>query len=390
MDAVSVTAPRGFRAQGVASGIKPAGQFDLAVLAAARPGPAAAVFTTNRAVAAPVTVSKRHLATGAGIIAVVANAGCANAATGAVGAAAAQAMAEATAAELGCAASEVLVASTGPIGPQLPMGRVEDGISRAVAGLDESPEAANRAAAAILTTDSITKEVVVPSDGFTVGAMVKGSGMIRPDMATMLAFLTTDAIVGPERLDEALRPAVDVSFNSLNIDGCESTNDTTVVLASGESGVRPGPGSLREALTRACLELAEMMARDAEGAARVVSIDVTGASSDEIARAAGRAMADSALVRASFYGGDPNWGRLIGALGASDVEFDPARFGISYEGVTVAEDGMVITYDAPELLERMASGDLEVEVTLGAGPGRARILTTDLTPDYVRFNLERS
>ena len=387
---MSVTSPRGFKAQGVASGIKPAGQLDLAVLSASGPVPAAAVFTKNHAAAAPVKLSKKHLASGQGITAVVVNAGCANAATGVQGDAAARQMAETTSAALGCSVSEVLVASTGMIGTQLPMIGVQDGILRAVAGLDDSLEAANRAAKAILTTDSVTKEVLIPADGFTVGAMVKGSGMIRPNMATMLAFITTDAVVEPECLDKVLHSAVDVSFNSLNIDGCESTNDTAILLASGESGVKPLTGSLNEAVTQACVDLAEMMARDAEGASRLVSIMVTGAPNNRIARAAGRAMSDSALARAAFYGGDPNWGRLIAALGASDVKFDPANFTVAYQGVMVADRGAGVDYDAPDLLEQMEKGDLEIDVAIGSGPGRARVLTTDLTPDYVRFNGERS
>lgn len=387
---MSVTAPRGFRAGGVASGIKGSGDLDLALLAAARPVAAAAVFTVNRAAAAPVAVSRDHLRAGREVVAIVANSGCANAATGAKGESAARRMAEVTARELDCSAEQVLVASTGPIGPQLPMAAVEAGIASVVGDLGGTPEAATRAATAIMTTDSTAKEVVAKGEGFIVGAMVKGSGMIRPDMATMLAFLTTDAAATADDLDQALKVAVDASFHSLNIDGCPSTNDMVAVLASGESGVRPTAEELESVLTGACVELAEMMARDAEGAQRVVTITVTGAPTDRIARTAGRVMADSALVRASFYGGDPNWGRLIGALGASAVDFDPSLFKISYEGITVAEDGAVVAYDAPLLLERMESGDLEIEVGIGNGPGIARVLTTDLTPEYVEFNGERS
>ena len=389
MDAVSVTAARGFRAAGVASGIKQDGALDLGLLTADTPAVGAAVFTTNRAAAAPVAVSRGHLDRGNRISGIVANSGCANAATGSAGEDAARAMAAMTSREIGCPPEQVLVASTGPIGPSLPLDKVMAGIGSAASRLERSDEAGSRAAEAIMTTDSAVKEVTVNGDGFIVGGMAKGSGMIRPDMATMLAFLTTDAVVDPGDLKIALGEAVDQSFHSLNIDGCASTNDTVAVMASGRSGVRPRTESLATALTRCCSELSRMMAADAEGARRVVTILVSGAADDATARSAGRAMADSALVRASFFGGDPNWGRLIGAIGASTVSFDPAMFGVAYEGVTVAAKGVAIDFD-DELLRRMEEGDLEVAVTIGTGPGLARVLTNDLTPEYVLFNGERS
>ena len=387
---MSITGPAGFRANGVASGVKADGELDLAVVAAGGRVTAAAVFTTNTAAAAPVSLSKVHLASSDGIVAVVANSGCANAATGAQGEASAASMAQAVADQLGCSTHEVLVASTGPIGPQLPVDRVVAGVGNAVAGLSVDGEAAARAAAAILTTDTVTKEVLIEGSGYSVGGMAKGSGMIRPDMATMLVFLTSDAEVERELLAGALRAAVDDSFHALNIDGCQSTNDMVVVLASGAAGVRAGASELEELLTTACIRLSEMMASDAEGAARVVAINVTGASSDEEARRAGRAMADSVLVRASFYGGDPNWGRLIGAAGASDVPFDPGEFSAAYQGITVASGGVVVDFDEETLLALMERGDLSVDIGLGTGDGSARVLTTDLTPDYVVFNGERS
>lgn len=390
MDAVSVTSPAGFEAAGVVANIKPGGALDLAVVAAAEAGPAAGVFALNRAAAAPVVVSRAHLAASSSARAVVLNSGCANAATGDRGEAAARMMTERTGELLGCAPEDVLVCSTGTIGTFLDEDAVRGGIEAAVSALDRDRTAAAAAARAIMTTDTVPKETVVDAGGFVVGGMAKGAGMVRPDMATMLAVLTTDAVVDPDDLADALRTAVDRSFHALNIDGCASTNDAVAVLASGASGVRPDPLDLAGALTGACRHLAEQLAADAEGASRVVALRVTGAVDDDVARAAGRAISDSVLVRSSFYGGDPNWGRVLGALGASDVEFDPRRVSIGYAGVVVAAAGVTVGYDEGALLDTLASGDFVVAVHLGAGPGEATVLTTDLTPDYVRFNGERS
>jgi len=387
---VSVVAPGGFRAAGVSAGIKRNGVPDLALVAAGEVVPAAAVFTVNRAPAAPVVVSREHLAASREARAVVLNSGCANAGTGERGIATARHMAALVGKELGCDSGAVIVCSTGPIGEYLDDEAVAGGIERAAAALETGETAGLAAARAIMTTDSVPKTTVVTAGGFTVGGMAKGAGMVRPDLATMLVVLTTDAVVSPEVLDEALRAAVDRSFHGLDIDGCSSTNDTVAVLASGVSGVEPDALDVAGALTAACLHLAEQLAADAEGASRVVTIEVVGARDDALARRAGRAMADSALVRAAFYGGDPNWGRLLGALGASDVAFDPGRFGVSFAGVPVAADGVPVPYDAATLRGRLAEGDLEVTVRIGDGPGRARVLTTDLTPEYVRFNGEHS
>ncbi len=388
---MSVTGPAGFRAAGVACGIKERGVLDLALVAAAEPVPAAAVFTVNRAAAAPVRLSREHLAAGRGVRGVLLNSGCANAGTGAAGSAAARASAAAAAGHLGGNATEVLVASTGPIGPQLPFDLVLDGIGHAVAALASSPEAGRAAAEAIMTTDTVPKEAFLAAPaGYAVGGMAKGAGMIRPDMATMLAVLTTDAAVPAPLLDTALRVAVDETFHALDIDGCASTNDTVVVLASGKSGVTPTLQGLAESLTTVAADLARQLAADAEGADRVVTIDVTGAADAATARNAGRAIADSALVRASFYGGDPNWGRLLGALGASGIDFDPAAVSIAYQGIVVATGGSGAAHDERALLERLGEGDFTVEVTIGDGPGAGRVLTTDLTPAYVRLNGERS
>jgi len=387
---VSVTAARGFKAAGVAAGIKASGAPDIAVIAGDAGLAAAAVFTRNRAQAAPVVVSREQLDRSKTMRAVVLNSGCANAATGATGVADARAMVNATASVVGCSHEEVLVCSTGGIGKPLPIKRVIEGILAAGEQLAGDADAGTRAARAIMTTDTVPKESVYAAPGYTVGGMAKGAGMVRPDLATMLAVLTTDAVVDPGMLETALRAAVDESFHALNIDGCPSTNDTVIALASGESGTAPDAGSFTEAMTRVCWDLANQLAADAEGAGRVVLIEVVGAAGDAEARRAGRLVADSALVRAAFYGGDPNWGRLLGALGATDFEFDPARFGVAYEGIDIARAGVAVDHDGPALHEAIAKGDFTVTMTVGDGPGRASVITTDLTPEYVAFNAEYS
>lgn len=385
-----MTAARGFRAAGVAAGIKTSGAPDVALVAGTGELAAAAVFTRNQAQAAPVLVSREQLARRGMMRAVVLNSGCANAATGESGLADARAMVNAAASAVGCSHEEVLVCSTGGIGKPLPVKKVIEGILAAGEQLQGGPDAGTRAAQAIMTTDTVPKESLFTARGFTVGGMAKGAGMVRPDLATMLVVLTTDAAADTAMLDTALRTAVDESFHALNIDGCPSTNDTVVVLASGESGTAPDSDALTEALTRVCWDLANQLAADAEGAGRVVVIEVVGAATDAEARRAGRLVADSALVRAAFYGGDPNWGRLLGALGATTFDFEPARFGVAYEGIAIARDGVAVAHDGPALHEAIAKGDFTVTMTVGDGPGRARVITTDLTPEYVTFNAEYS
>lgn len=387
---MSVVAADGFSASGIACGIKSAGELDVALVVADGTVPTAAVFTTNRAAAAPVWLSRQHLAAGSAMRAVVLNSGCANAATGTSGEAAALSMADAAASALGCNPAEVLVCSTGPIGEMLPVQAVAAGIQQAALVLGTDAASGTLAARAVMTTDTAVKEVTIKGPGFVVGGMAKGAGMIRPDMATMLAVLTTDAMIDAAALDQALREAVDVSFHSLNIDGCASTNDAVIVMASGASGVEVDASGFTPYLTSACKVLAQLIASDAEGAGRVITLDVRGAADDDTARRLGRAIADSALVRASFYGGDPNWGRIVGAMGATDLPFDPAAVAIAFAGVTVAELGVAAFHDEAGLLASIAEGDFDVAVVVGDGPGSASVVTTDLTPDYVRFNGERS
>lgn len=386
---MSVVAPKGFVAAGIACGIKQQGR-DLAVIMSGDRATAAGVFAQNQAAAAPVQVSRSHLSRGRGASAVVINSGCANAATGAPGLADAQSMADAVAKGIGVSPNDVLVCSTGTIGPRLPMDNVLSGIATAIAAATDLPGAGTAAADAIRTTDSVTKEAVFHGEGWTIGGMAKGSGMVRPNMATMLACITTDAIVDGAGLRAALVDAVDRSFNSLNIDGCESTNDSVVALASGASGVAPDGGSFSEGLAVVCEDLAMQMARDAEGASRVVTIDVTGAASDANARSLGRVITDSALVRSSFYGGDVNWGRILGALGSAEIPISIDEVTITYEGVAVFCGGTGTAFDEEALLAECAEGDIAVGVSVGSGPGHAHIVTTDLTPDYVIFNGERS
>lgn len=380
---MSITAPEGFRAAGISAGIKGAGRLDLAVVVADQAIPAAGVFTQNRAAAAPVVLSRARLAAGRAR-AILLNSGCANAATGRRGSQAAAATTGAVASALGCSPTEVLAMSTGPIGSYLDSDAVVARVPELVGQASREGGAAAAAAEAILTTDSRTKTVIVNGSNFVLGGMAKGAAMLRPDMATMLAVLTTDAAAEAATLQEVLAEAAAVTFNSLNVDGCESTNDSLVLLASGRAG--PAPESeLKESVVKACSALALEMAADAEGASKTVRILVTGADDDVLARQVGKAVSDSALVRASFYGADPNWGRILAAIGTCPVDVD--QVSISYQSVPVFRNGSPVERFE---LDGLLDSDFLVQVDLGPGSGRAEIITTDLTPEYVRFNGERS
>ena len=384
MDALSVTAARGFLAAGSAAGIKDSGSLDLAiVIADGEPVPAAGVFTRNRAAAAPVTLSRNRLRAGLAH-AVVLNSGSANAGTGSNGMMDAEQVTDRVAELLGTDPNLILMCSTGPIGSPLPVRQMLDALPGLVGSARNDGGFA--AAEAILTTDSRAKTTVVDGKGFVVGGMAKGSGMLRPDMATMLCVLTTDAAVDASTLGRVLADVVPVTFNSLNVDGCESTNDTVLLLASGKAA-QAGTDDLGRAVETACRKLAYEMAADAEGASRVVKLRISGAPDHDAARQYGRAIADSALVRASFYGGDPNWGRILAALGACQV--DPSAVSITYEGIRVADQGIAYPFD-DQKLAKLLTGDFVVDVGVGGGSGAAEVITTDLTPDYVRFNGERS
>jgi glutamate N-acetyltransferase/amino-acid N-acetyltransferase len=389
---VSVTAPLGFRAAAVAAGIKP-DRADLALLVADRPCAAAGVFTANRAQAAPVLVSREHLA-GGRARAVVVNAGCANAATGARGLADAREMAALSAAALGCAATEVVVASTGVIGVHLPMEKVRAGIAAAAAGL--SAEGGALAARAIMTTDTKPKEVAVEFavGGKTgrVGGMAKGAGMIAPNMATLLAFFTTDASVEPSLLRRALVEAVGEGLNRISVDGDTSTNDTAVVMASGAldapAVLREGPDydAFRRALMAASQALARMVVRDGEGASRMAEVRVEGAASAAEADRVARTIAESPLVKTALHGGDPNWGRILAAAGRAGVAIDPDRVGIWIGDVWVAERGQARAYGEAEAHAAMTADPVRIRVDLGQGASSGWMWTCDLTAGYIDIN----
>jgi glutamate N-acetyltransferase/amino-acid N-acetyltransferase len=389
---MSVTAPGGFTAAGVACGIKPSGLPDLSLVATetGQPVTAAGVFTSNRSTAAPVVVSRAHLAaTGGRAGAVILNSGNANAATGAPGCSAAESMCAAVAAELGCRPEEVLVCSTGLIGIPLPVAAIEAGVGPLVAARRAGPEAAEEAARAIMTTDTHPKQVRIDGHGFTVGGMAKGAAMLAPDMATMLAVLTTDAAVEPGVLAGHLRAAVADSFNVLTVDGCTSTNDTVLVLASGRAGA-VADVDVAVALAQACASLAEQMAGDAEGATKVVRVTVSGARSDTDAATAARKVAQSQLVKCSWYGEDPYWGRIVSELGSASVAFDPDTVSVTYGGVTVARHGVACAHDSAALAAHLRGRHLDVVADLGLGQGRASLLTNDLTHAYIDENMRTS
>jgi glutamate N-acetyltransferase/amino-acid N-acetyltransferase len=389
---LSVTAPRGFRAAAVASGIKAEG-LDLALLVADRPSAAAGVFTRNRAQAAPVLVSREHLAAGQAR-AVVINAGCANAATGEGGLRDARETARLVADAVECRPPEVVVASTGVIGVALPMAALRDGIPRAAAAL--APDGGAIAARAIMTTDTRPKEVVVefPLGGQTarVGGMAKGAGMIAPNMATMLCVLTTDAGIASPLLASALREAVGESLNRITVDGDTSTNDMAVVLASGALSAPPITGAgrdydaLRDALTQATRDLAEKIVRDGEGASRFAEVRVEGAASPPDADRIARTIAESPLVKTALHGGDPNWGRILAAVGRSGIAVDIDRVDIHLGPVWVAEGGRARAYDESDAHRAVTQDPVRIRVDLHAGKASGWMWTCDLTRAYVDIN----
>ena len=383
----------GFRAAGIACGIKPSGKPDLALVVSDRPAVAAAVFTTSRFPGAPVVVSRAHLR-GGRARGVVVNSGISNVANGARGLRDAREMAELVARGIGARTREIQVASTGVIGRLLPMDRLRAGIPRAVEAL--SPRGLEGAAEAILTTDSVAKLVFRRARGGVLAGFAKGAGMIMPRMATMLAYLFTDLAIEPALLRRALRGAVDASFNALTIDGETSTSDTVLVLANGAAGNAPiGVGSPRaraveRLLADARAELCEKLARDGEGVTKLARVAVVGARSDRDADRVARSVANSALVKTALFGGDPNWGRVVQAVGAAGVPLRPAQVGVRIGGVELLRRGEPSGgAGALRRAERaMKAKQVAIEISLGRGPGRARILTTDLSYEYVRVNAE--
>jgi glutamate N-acetyltransferase / amino-acid N-acetyltransferase len=389
-----VTTPRGFRAAGVSAGIKANGNPDLTLLAVDAPAQAAAVFTTNKVVAAAVSVSKEHLRrSGAVVRAIVVNSGCANACTGDAGAADALEMTAATARLLGCPVEQVLVASTGVIGVNLPMDKVRAGLPVAFSALGADQGSA--AARAIMTTDLSPKEsaarIAVGGRDVTIGGMAKGAGMIEPNLATMLGFVTTDASVPGALLDRALREAVDCSFNAITVDGDSSTNDCVMLLASGASGVTIDESSYAaflEGLTAVCRELALAIVRGGEGATKLVTVNVTGAATSAEARKAAKVIANSLLVKTAIHGGDPNWGRLICAAGRAGVALDPSRAEVTIGSLVLFKDGQPHDELAPAAADYLKGTNLTIGVDLGSGTASSTVWTCDLSAEYVRINAD--
>jgi glutamate N-acetyltransferase / amino-acid N-acetyltransferase len=378
---MSVTAPLGFRAAGVTAGLKPSGYRDVAVVVNDGPSrAAAAVFTTNRVQAAPVKWS-RQVVSGGRVKAVVLNSGGANACTGPLGFQDTHATAERLAAALDDSAGEIAVCSTGLIGERLPMDKLLPAVDAAVAEADRS--GGMHAADAIRTTDTVVKIAFRRQDGYAIGGMAKGAGMLAPALATMLVVLTTDADLTPEELDAALRRATAVTFDRLDSDGCMSTNDTVLLMASGASGVKPRHRDFARALTEVCADLARQLQRDAEGASKYVTIEVVGAASEADAVIVGRSVARNNLLKCALAGSDPNWGRVLSAVGTTDAVFDPDRLNVAMNGVWVCRAGA--PGDDRSKVD-LTGKDITITVDLSAGPHSAVILTTDLTEAYVHEN----
>jgi glutamate N-acetyltransferase/amino-acid N-acetyltransferase len=385
---VTVTHPKGFRASGVAAGLKASGNADVALVV--NDGPdytAAGVFTGNRVKAAPVLWSQQVLR--AGIVrAVILNSGGANACTGPAGFQDTHATAEHTAAVLSGRASrfpvgagDVAVCSTGLIGERLPLKKLLNGVEAAARGLsrDGGPDAAT----AIMTTDTVAKTAVHSGQGFTVGGMAKGAGMLAPGLATMLVVLTTDAVADASTLDEALRTATRQTFDRIDSDGCMSTNDTVLLMASGASRIEPTPEELAEAVTEVCASLARLLIADAEGATKEIAIDVTGAASEDDAVEVGRSIARNNLVKTAFFGNDPNWGRILAAIGTTGAAFEPDEVDVAINGIWICKNGAAGEDRSKVDLSARA---VTVTVDLHAGEEQATVWTNDLSMGYVHEN----
>jgi glutamate N-acetyltransferase/amino-acid N-acetyltransferase len=382
---MSVTTASGFQACGLAAGLKTSGGKDLALVVNTGPDRAAAgVFTTNRVKAAPVLWSQRVLADGQ-LRAVILNSGGANACTGPEGFADTHRTAELVADSVGVGAIEVAVCSTGLIGLRLPMNKIADGITDLVPLL--SRDGGLAAAEAIMTTDSVPKQTSLADEGWSIGGMAKGAGMLAPGLATMLVVLTTDAIVDQDLLRDQLASACSRSFDRIDSDGCMSTNDSVILMSSGGSGLRPTPGDFQAALDEACLDLALQLLADAEGAAHTIAIRVDHAASEDDAVQVGRSIARSNLFKCAVFGQDPNWGRVLAAIGTTTAEFEPDRIDVSFNDVQVCRDGSI---GDPRDLVDLSGHDVEVHVNLRNGRHSATIWTNDLTYDYIKENAEYS
>ncbi len=378
---MTVTTPVGFRASGVIAGLKASGRPDVALVV--NDGPdhhAAAVFTTNRVEAAPVTWSRQVVADGR-VDAVLLNSGGANACTGAPGFQDTHRSAEVCAEALGLSAGDIAICSTGLIGERLPMELLEDGIAGAVGQL--SVRGGDAAAIAIMTTDTVPKTASVQREGFSVGGMAKGAGMLAPALATMLVVLTTDAVAPPQVLDSVLRRACGLTFDRVDSDGCMSTNDTVLLLASGASGLVVDVAELAEAVTGVCASLARQLVADAEGASHDIEIEVVGAASEDDALEVARAIARNNLFKCAVFGQDPNWGRVLAAVGTTSAAFEPHELDVSMNGIQVCRAGGV---GQDRSLVDLSGRECHVIVDLHAGAATATVWSNDLTHEYVHEN----
>ncbi|MDU5569162.1 bifunctional glutamate N-acetyltransferase/amino-acid acetyltransferase ArgJ [Actinomyces sp.] len=377
--------PKGFATAGIAAGLKASGGKDLALVVNEGILPAAAaVFTSNRVEAEPVKFSRAQMRNGV-VTHVLLNSGNANACTGEQGRKDVEACVNELSLAAGVDQAKIAVCSTGVIGEYLDTAAITRAIPALVSGLEVS--GATSAASAIMTTDTVPKEVQIEVDGWRVGGMAKGAGMLAPALATMLCVITTDAVIDNEALDSALRHAVQVSFNRLDTDGCMSTNDTVIVLASGESGITPDEATFATALEQACTKLAKMLRDDAEGAEHFVDITVSGASSEAAAVEVARAVSRSNLVKTAIFGNDPNWGRILSQIGTVPswvAPFDVGKVNVSINGVMICKNGSV--GDPKESLDLAAAQEVKIEIDLGAGNSSATVYTTDLTHAYVHEN----
>ena len=387
---LGVNFPRGFRSAGVYCGIKKPGLLDLALIVSETESSVAGMFTTNRACAAPVVWSKQAVA-GGRARAIVANSGNANCLTGEQGMRDAQRMAELVAKRLGCIPTQVVVASTGVIGVPLPMTAVESGIAQAFERLTDGDD--RTTADAILTTDSASKraalEVSTPAGAVRIGAIAKGAGMIAPNMATMLAFITTDAAIDPADLQACLARVVNATFNCITVDGDTSTNDMVVALANGASGVQLTGEAMQpfeQGLYQVCEYLAKRIVKDGEGASRIFEVRVSGAADADAARRIARAIAESQLVKTAVHGGDPNWGRIIAAAGRAGAPIDVSRARLYLQGTLVFENGQPTEYDERALVDAMQTDEVTIALTLSDGDGKAHFWSSDLTAEYVKIN----
>lgn len=394
-DTQGVTYAKGFKAAGVKAGIKKSGNLDVAVIYTETPAAIAGTFTQNKVAAAPVYVSKETVATGSAR-AIVANAGCANACTGKQGMDDAYKTREIAAKELGINADDVIVGSTGVIGVTLPMDKLEKGIKDAVANLSETGSI--NAANAIITTDTHCKTMTVKFDigdaEVHMGAIAKGSGMIRPNMATMLCYITTDLNIEQSLLQKALSTCVEKSFNMISVDGDMSTNDTVVVLANGLAGNKKITEENADYdifcsnLMALCVELAKEIAADGEGASKFLTINVKGAKSFADAKTVGMAVANSPLVKTAFFGEDPNWGRVICAVGYSGADMVPEKTVVKFGGITIFDCGVGAQYDSEALVKVMRENDIVIDIELNLGDSDATVWTCDLSYEYVKINGE--